>query len=155
METRANRRSYVADVNEAQFEELFDLLAFLEPYSTVLARAGLQPFNGMQGANLLPILAGERRDRGLPVLIETTTQYPYLGFDGLVSVATLIDGRWRLSVWQGRPWGELYDLRDDPWEMKKLWDDPARRERKSSLLLKLVHAIQDHGETSPYPLSVS
>ena len=122
---------------------------------TVLARAGLQPFNGIQGANLLPILAGEQQGRGLPVLVETTTQYPYLGFDGLVSVATLIDERWRLSVWQGRPWGELYDLHDDPWEMKNLWDDPAHRDLKSSLLLKLVHAIQDHGETSPYPLSVS
>lgn len=37
VEIRANRRSYVADVNEAQFEELFDLLAFLEPYSAGLA----------------------------------------------------------------------------------------------------------------------
>ena len=62
---------------------------------------------------------------------------------------------WCLSVWQGRPWGELYDLRDDPWEMKNLWDNPAQRALKSSLLLKLMHVIQDHGETSPYPLSVS
>lgn len=37
VEIRANRRSYVADFNEAQFEELFDLLAFLEPYSAGLA----------------------------------------------------------------------------------------------------------------------
>ena len=37
VENRANRRSYVADFNEAQFEELFDLLALLEPYSAGLA----------------------------------------------------------------------------------------------------------------------
>ena len=37
IEIRANRRSYVADVNEAQFEEIFDLLSFLEPYSAGLA----------------------------------------------------------------------------------------------------------------------
>ena len=37
VDIRANRRSYVADVNEAQFEEMFDLLAFLESYSTGLA----------------------------------------------------------------------------------------------------------------------
>jgi len=36
---RANRRSHVADVNETQFEELFDLLAFLESYSAGLAAA--------------------------------------------------------------------------------------------------------------------
>lgn len=43
VETRVNRRSYVADVNEAQFEELFDLLAFLEPYSTGLAARNITP----------------------------------------------------------------------------------------------------------------
>ena len=37
VEVKANRRSYVADVNEAQFEELFDLLCFLESYSAGLA----------------------------------------------------------------------------------------------------------------------
>ena len=37
VEVRANRRSYVADMTEGQFEEIFDLLAFLEPYSTGLA----------------------------------------------------------------------------------------------------------------------
>ncbi len=34
---RANRRAHVADVNENQFEELFDLLSFLESYSAGLA----------------------------------------------------------------------------------------------------------------------
>jgi DNA-binding GntR family transcriptional regulator len=34
---RENRRSHVSDVNESQFEELFDLLAFLESYSAGLA----------------------------------------------------------------------------------------------------------------------
>ncbi|MDE0370922.1 MAG: GntR family transcriptional regulator, partial [Rhodospirillales bacterium] len=33
IEIRANRRSYVADVTEAQFEELMDILSFLESYS--------------------------------------------------------------------------------------------------------------------------
>lgn len=37
VETRANRRSYVMDVNQVQFEELFDLLSFLESYSAGLA----------------------------------------------------------------------------------------------------------------------
>jgi len=37
LEIRANRRSYVTDVNQAQFEEQFDLLVFLESYSAGLA----------------------------------------------------------------------------------------------------------------------
>ena len=45
VEIRSNRRSYVTDVNEAQFQEIFDLLAFLESYS-----AGLSATRITQGA---------------------------------------------------------------------------------------------------------
>jgi DNA-binding GntR family transcriptional regulator len=34
---RSNHRTYVSDVNEAQFEEIFELIAFLESYSASLA----------------------------------------------------------------------------------------------------------------------
>ena len=37
VEIRPNRRSYVADIDQVQFEELFDLLSFLESYSAGLA----------------------------------------------------------------------------------------------------------------------
>lgn len=41
VEIRANRRSYVTDINEVQFEELFDLLSFLESYSAGLAAVNI------------------------------------------------------------------------------------------------------------------
>ena len=41
VEIRANRRSYVTDINEVQFEELFDLLSFIESYSAGLAAANI------------------------------------------------------------------------------------------------------------------
>ena len=37
VEVRANHRTYVADVNETQFEEMFDIIAMLESYSVKLA----------------------------------------------------------------------------------------------------------------------
>ena len=37
VEIRSNRRSYVTEVNETQFEQQFDLLAFLESYSAGLS----------------------------------------------------------------------------------------------------------------------
>lgn len=122
---------------------------------TILSRAGLQPFNGVQGEDLLDILRGETVTKDRRILVETTTQYPYLGFDDLVSVTTLLDGQWRLSVWQGFEWGELYNLENDPDELHNLWSNSAYSETRAKLLLNLVHTIQDHGETSPYPLSVS
>jgi len=131
------------------------LASVLDLARTVLARAGLRPYNGIQGVDLVPVLAGRSQNTDRRLLVETTTQYPYLGFRDLVSVSTLIDERWRLSVWQGCEWGELYDLENDPGELRNLWADEAYRTVREALLLDLVHTIQNHSETSPYPLSVS
>ena len=55
----------------------------------------------------------------------------------------------------GIDWGELYDLSNDPHELTNLWDDPDSARIRESLLIRLVHAFQNHADTSPYPLSVS
>jgi len=138
--------------NRGQIDSLGSTLDLAK---TVLARAGLQAFNGAQGENLLPVLesASAAQDRSL--LVEFSTQYPYLGFDDLVAVNTLIDGPWRLSVWQGCEWGELYNLEKDPDELHNLWGVPDFAGIRGELMLSLVQSMQDHAETSPYPLSVS
>ena len=127
----------------------------LDLAKTILSRAELQPFNGVQGEDLLAALAGESSDASRSVLIETNTAYPFLGFDDLVSVTTLVDDRWRLSVWQGCEWGELYDLTNDPSELHNLWDEVEFKEMRSKLMHTLLKTIQDHGDKSPYPLSVA
>ena len=89
------------------------------------------------------------------MLIEHTNQFVYLGFEDIVSVHTIVDESWRLSVWQGCDWGELYDLENDPFELNNLWSDTKSRPVKSNLLIQLVQAVQDRAETSPYPMAVS
>ena len=131
-----------------------DLGSTLDLARTVLSRAGLRPYNGIQGVDLRPSLGGGTVARD-HVLVEYTTQYPYLGLDDLVTVSTLIDRRWRISVWQNRDWGELYDLSRDPHELRNLWEDPATAGVRETMLRRLVHALQNHADTSPYPLSVS
>ena len=131
------------------------LASTLDLSRTILHRAGLAPANGVQGHSLLPLLRGEAdrvRDR---LLLEYTTQYPYLGFDDVLAVNTLLDDRWRLSVWEGCDWGELYDLREDPEELRNLWDDPGHAGVRGDLLLRLVHEMQAHAERSPHPLSIA
>ena len=118
---------------------------------SVLERIGLAPYNGIQGRSLLEPASSEARN----LLIEQETQYPYLGFDRLISVQTLLSDGWRLSVWEGQPWGELYDLNSDPDELMNRWDDPNCQELRSALLLALINAIQGLRETSPFPLTVS
>ncbi len=123
---------------------------------TLLARAGLQPFNGMQGQSFLAEMSEPGgADTSDDVLIEQVTQYAYLGFDGPISVHTLISGPWRLSIWQDQTWGELYDLANDPDERTNLWDEPAHDTVRGALMQRLIHAIQRSRDASPAPLTVS
>lgn len=123
--------------------------------STVLERVGLAPFHGIQGRSLMPLLRGETAPVRRSIMVEQTTQFAYLGFDDVVMVHSIFDGRWRLSVWEGCEWGELYDLESDPLEARNLWDDPASLARRSVLLLGLVQSMQNHADRSPFPITVS
>ncbi|MDO9541188.1 MAG: DUF4976 domain-containing protein, partial [Kiritimatiellia bacterium] len=50
------------------------------------------------------------------------------------------DKRYKLTVYYNRPYGELFDLQNDPSELNNLWNDPAHLNLKSRLLLKFIHA---------------
>ena len=41
---------------------------------------------------------------------------------------------WKLVHYLDQPWGELYDLQDDPGEVRNLWSMPKHEHRKSELL---------------------
>lgn len=121
--------------------------------ATILARAGIAPFNGNQGRSLLPALRGEVATGRQVVLIEQTTQYLYLGFERIIRIFSLVSRRWRVTVWEGEDWGELYDLEQDPEELDNLWDRPELASKKSELLLRMVHQIQSLNDNSPYPMT--
>lgn len=123
--------------------------------STVLERAGLAPFHGIHGRSLIPLLCGAAEAVRDSVMVEQTTQFAYLGFDDVVMIHSLFDGRWRLSVWEGCEWGELYDLQTDPLEGTNLWEAPHTQHEKSRMLLRLVQAMQHHADRSPFPITVS
>ena len=64
---------------------------------------------------------------------------------------TLVDGRWRITVYRGVAWGELYDLASDPHELHNLWDEPASAAIKLELTERLVQKMMDMAERSPRP----
>ena len=117
---------------------------------TILTRAGLQTFNGVQGINLLPLLAGEHQEPR-SMLIEQQTQHAYLGLDSPVRLNTLVDDRYRMTVWENRTWGELYDLEGDPDELDNLWHQDDAQQLRANLMQRLVHAMQSHQDKSPFP----
>jgi arylsulfatase A-like enzyme len=118
---------------------------------TILERAGVAPFNGMTGLSLLPVVAGQTRSHRTALLIEEESQRVYTGFQSRARLRTLVGERFRLSVYEGFDWAELYDLRDDPLEMRNLWGDPAARAGERDMLECLCREMIAASETSPAP----
>lgn len=117
--------------------------------ATVLERAKIEPSSGMQARNLLPALDGKPvRDC---VFIQYDHQHPSPGTEVPPRVHTLIDGRYRLSVFQGTGWGELYDLKNDPGEFDNLWDDAAHSKTRASMVERLLLTELEHIDRVPLP----
>ena len=66
-------------------------------------------------------------------------------------VHTLIDGRYRLSLFHGTGWGELYDLEGDPGEFDNLWDDPAHAAARARMTERLLLTEIEHIDRVPLP----
>lgn len=112
---------------------------------TILARAGIQPFNGIQGRNLLASESPEA------VIIEEDSQRTMTGFDRPQRVRTVVTDKYRMSLREGEDWNELYDLDADPGEITNLFDKEssvAVRQNLTEIMLRRVISLQDR---SPLP----
>jgi arylsulfatase A-like enzyme len=54
---------------------------------------------------------------------------------------TMVTDRYRLSWYAGRPYGELFDLKEDPQELRNLWDDPGSSSIRSELVAHLLDQV--------------
>jgi arylsulfatase A-like enzyme len=122
---------------------------------TILERAGVEPWNGIQGHSLLPLIQGRRDKLRERLLIEEEGQRYYMGFPDRVRMRSVITDRYRLSLYDGVPWGELYDRREDPDELVNRWDDASSRQLRGSLSDELARAMLEHSDTSPYPTQIA
>ena len=118
--------------------------------ATVLARAGLEPYHGIQGESLLPVIAGESAGRDA-TLVEFNDGAPKFGFTEAARVRSVITQDWRLSIYKDQPWGELYDLANDPQETRNLWDSAEHTAIRSELTLRLAHLLTGQMDESPIP----
>ena len=113
---------------------------------TILERAGLAPFFGMQGTSLLPRLAGSEPPRE-DLLIEYNDGMARLGFATPPRVRALVSDNWRYTAYLGQDWGELYDLALDPDETTNLWRSaehaPVRAERAERLNHHLIAQMDE------------
>ncbi|MGB7318640.1 MAG: sulfatase-like hydrolase/transferase [Planktotalea sp.] len=116
--------------------------------ASILDRAGLTPYVGMQGQSFLGALDGTEHHRD-EILIEMNDGGPRMGFKTPARVRTLRTSDWRFSVYAGQDWGELYDLRADPRETHNLWHDPEYAQDKAALSMRLIEHLTYQMDESP------
>jgi arylsulfatase A-like enzyme len=142
---------WVDPMAERQLAVCDQLCSSLDFVPTVLDRAGLQPFYGIQGKSLLALIAGDNGSIHDSVLIEEENQRILFGFDGSPRIRSLVTKAWRISIYDRVEWGELYDLRHDPHEMRNLWDDSDYLNVKCEMLELLARKMTVLADRHPFP----
>ena len=124
----------------------------LDIAATVLDRARIQPYNGIQGESLLPAIGGKATTTRDSMVIEDDQQRAILGYQAPSRMRTLVTARWRMTIAHGDPWGELYDLANDPHEMDNLFEDPDHCGVRAELMEKLAYREMELTDRSPLPM---
>ena len=120
--------------------------------AAILDRAGIHPFNGLQGRSFLEVVDNPSAVHRGEMLIEDENQRPIAGIGKRPRERTLVTERWRLSIFLGHEWGELYDLRADPGEFRNLWDAKMHQTTKANLIERLAQQLTAACDRSPAAL---
>jgi len=116
---------------------------------TIIDRAGLKPYWGIQGKSLVGNVAGSHDLRD-GLLIEYEDTQPRMGFETSAVVRTLITADHRLTMYKGQTWGELYDRRKDPDETHNLWDDAGSASVRARSTEQLLQELIENVDRSPH-----
>lgn len=99
-----------------------------------LAACDIPVPGAMQGVDQSPVWHGEQEQAREDVIVEFRHQ------PTKVHLRTFITGRFKITVYRDQPYGELFDLQNDPDERCNLWSDPKYREEKGELFRRFVNA---------------
>ncbi len=127
------------------------LVGTIDLAPTILDRAHVPPYHGIQGRSMRTLVNRPDAPRRSHFLVEEEQHDGVLGHRGALRAHTLVTERFRLSLYSGETWGEIYDLEEDPHEEHNLWDDPAAALLRSDLVAALAHAQIDGVDPSPFP----
>ena len=87
------------------------------------------------GRSLRPVLLGKATSVQDAVVVENDEDY--LG----LQLRTLVTERYKLTIYQGQEFGELFDLQEDPNEQHNCWHDPAYASICNELSVQLLHEL--------------
>ncbi|WP_281385453.1 sulfatase-like hydrolase/transferase [Microlunatus parietis] len=111
---------------------------------TFLSAAGLDVPLWMQGVDQRPVWTGATESVRDHVFVENRHQ------PTRVHLRTYVEERYKITIHRDQPYGELFDLADDPGEHRNRFDDPAYASVRAGLMERLVNA-EVARERSPYP----
>jgi len=110
------------------------LQALIDLAPTFLTAAGIKVPGLMQGVNQWDVWCGMAQKARDHVIVENRHQ------PTAVHLRTYVDQRYKVTVYRDQPYGELFDLQEDPGELRNRWNDPAYASLKGKLLLRFVNA---------------
>jgi len=113
------------------------LVSLVDLPVTMLGAARIDPDPGMVGRNALPVWQSEAHTLRDDLLVEFRHQ------PNTIHLRTLVGPRYKITIYRGQPYGELYDLEEDPGEINNLWDDPAASEIKADLIRRMLDASME------------
>jgi uncharacterized sulfatase len=76
---------------------------------------------------------------------QPSREFAYLEASDLRGIRT---DRWKLIHYRNRTYGELYDLKQDPWERNNLWDEASMVGAKQQLYSLMMNQLIGLGEKS-------
>lgn len=121
---------YPPEVPAGQRSGALQSLVDLAP--TLLDFCGLPVPASMSGVSQRQVWQGKERTARRYVLCENHQE------PSAMQQRCYVDERYKLTVYEGREWGELYDLAEDPGEFHNRWNDPDYRCLKEKLLLQAL-----------------
>lgn len=103
---------------------------------TIVDLTGIKPPNGIQGISLAPVLTGKTETVRDCIM----TEYDSFYFPDLNMKMLRMD-QWKLVYYYGKPYGELYNLEEDPHEFKNLYGRPKVKEIQEKLIKRLLDEL--------------
>jgi uncharacterized sulfatase len=128
---------------QVRSERVEDLVSNLDVAATCLSVAGVKVPEAMASKDLSPHWTGTPGARREQLLFEAG------------ELRGLRTNRWKLIHYAHRPYGELYDLGEDPWESRNLWDAPEAASTKAELHARLVSELTTQFEKAGAVWSVN
>ena len=117
---------------------------------TILNRASVKPYWGLQGIDITASISNNRSLRQ-ELMIEYHDNLARFGFDKPAFVRSLITDEYRFTIYKNEPFGELYDLKNDPFETSNLFENPQYRNIRNELTERLVNQMMENIDKSPMP----